>query len=104
MAFAPPWKPGQSGNPGGRPVKKPFTEALRKALANKDGASPEDQGKTLTELAVKLVELGLTGERWAIVEIRDTLEGKPAQAITGADNHSTATACPHDGRIKEQQP
>ena len=29
-----PWKPGQSGNPGGRPKKKPLTEALEKIYSD----------------------------------------------------------------------
>jgi len=28
------WKPGQSGNPGGRPKKKPLTEALEKIYSD----------------------------------------------------------------------
>lgn len=31
-----PWKPGQSGNPGGRPKKKPLTEALEKIYSDPD--------------------------------------------------------------------
>jgi len=29
-----PWKPGTSGNPGGRPKKKPLTEALEKVYSD----------------------------------------------------------------------
>ncbi len=39
----------------------------------------------LDKLADKCVELAHAGEGWAMKEIGDRLDGKPAQAIIGAD-------------------
>jgi hypothetical protein len=87
----PPWRKGQSGNPGGRPKK--ITTA-HDALA----------GRTLPEaIRNQLKALGFTGKTWAqayafgagvqaikgdipaLKEITDRVEGKVAQPITGAD-------------------
>lgn len=70
------WKPGQSGNPDGRKIEKPFADALRMEIA----AVGADH-KALREIAKKLLELAGNGEGWAIREIADRLDGKPAQAM-----------------------
>jgi hypothetical protein len=75
-----PFKPGQSGNPGGRPKKKLFREALTKVL----DAAGEDSEK-LTAIAQALYDKAKTGDVSAIKEVRDTLDGKPAQAIIGGE-------------------
>lgn len=75
-----PFKPGQSGNPGGRPKKKLFREALTKVLET----AGEDPDK-LTAIAQALYDKAKTGDVSAIKEVRDTLDGKPAQAIVGGD-------------------
>lgn len=41
------WKPGQSGNPSGRPKKKPITEIFEKIL--EDGGNIEDISKAVME-------------------------------------------------------
>lgn len=71
-----PFKPGQSGNPGGRPKKKAFRDSLVKLL----DAAGDDSAK-LTELAQALFDKAKAGDVSAIKEVRDTLDGKPAQAI-----------------------
>lgn len=38
-----PWKPGESGNPGGRPKTKPLTEELARLLEQK---APNGKGET----------------------------------------------------------
>ena len=64
-----PWKPGQSGNPKGRPKSgHAFTEELRKRLP-----------KSL--LADKLRELVEEGNVAAIKYAYDRLEGTPTQTI-----------------------
>ena len=74
-----PFVKGQSGNPKGRgPNRKPFTAALMVAVGEADKNS---NAKKLLALAKKLVEQGLTGDVQAITQIRDTLQGKPTQAI-----------------------
>jgi hypothetical protein len=55
----PAWKPGQSGNPGGRPKKNPITDAVLKELAKQHGR----QGKTKLEAAVaSFVTLMISGK------------------------------------------
>lgn len=73
------WKPGQSGNPKGRP-KKPFCipEILRQI-------SDEIHEGNLTKLEslLRLVyDHALAGEPWAVNFIADRLEGKPKQALS----------------------
>lgn len=70
-----PWKPGQSGNPGGRPKKLPITDTIREALAKDMG-----DGKTAADVIVGvLVEAAKKGDITAIREIADRAEGKPIQ-------------------------
>ena len=57
---------------------KPWSAAVRRALLANDG-------QKLRALAEKLVEKALEGDIPAIKEIGDRMEGKPAQAIVGAD-------------------
>lgn len=53
-----------------------------------------EQGRTgepkLRELADKLVECALNGEGWALQQIADRLDGKPAQAIIGGEEDDPA--------------
>ena len=60
------WAKGQSGNPTGRPVSRPVTEALK--LLGENGA----YGK----IAAKLVERALEGDIKAIQEFTSRIEGK----------------------------
>lgn len=80
------WQKGQSGNPRGRKAEKPFKDALRMQLA----AAGEDQ-KALREIADQLIASARSGDRQSIVDIRDTLDGKPAQAIVGDDEQDPVT-------------
>jgi len=70
---------GKSGNPGGRSTEKPFTDALRAALNQTD---PKAKRKNLLLVADKLVECAINGESWAIQQVADRLDGKPAQEST----------------------
>ena len=63
-----PWKPGQSGNPSGRPKSKPITDALLAAVDPK-------------AFAEKLVSLAMRGDIRAISEVLDRIEGKAQQSI-----------------------
>ena len=65
-----PFKPGQSGNPKGRPKARLFDESLRQVLATKNGAKAK-------ELAAKLVEKALTGNVPALKLIADRIGGPP---------------------------
>jgi hypothetical protein len=68
---------GQSGNPGGRSTEKIWRDAVGKAIKQRDAS-----GKQKIELlAEKLVACALNGESWAVLEVGNRLDGKPAQAI-----------------------
>lgn len=71
-----PFKPGQSGNPGGRP-KSSMTEVLRQVVAAK---GPD--GKTKREhLAEKLVALAEKGDVAALKYIFDRCDGSPPASV-----------------------
>jgi len=80
---------GKSGNPNGRPTKeKTFADALRAALNQID---PKTKRKNLLLVADKLVECAIDGEGWAIQQVADRLDGKPAQETTlNVNNQSLA--------------
>ena len=85
--------PGQSGNAGGRPKRKPLTDALNAALSEtvaeeirhklnlKDGATYAEV------LALSIVREAVTGKNkvQAFAEIADRVEGKVTQSISGTD-------------------
>lgn len=78
-----PFEEGKSGNPGGRPKRAKMTyEALVVELKSRE--SGEDP-RGLRKIMVKVVDLAEGGERWATEFIRDTIDGKPTQAIVGGD-------------------
>jgi len=77
--LAPAWKPGQSGNPSGRPKKKPITQELEKLLSEID---PKDKKKRTyaRRLVVAIAEEVIKkGNVSAFAEIADRVEGKVAQ-------------------------
>jgi hypothetical protein len=77
-----PFQPGQSGNPSGRPKKRPLTEALLCELAKPHGR----QGRTKREaMMARLVSIALTAKpREAIDAFKLALaytDGLPVQTI-----------------------
>ena len=88
----PPWKPGQSGNPGGRPKRRPISDRyevladtvlpddLRRKLSLKEGATYGDA------LALRIFHAAIKGAPPAAREVREAIEGKADQRIqiTGA--------------------
>jgi len=67
------WKPGQSGNPKGRPKKGlTLTDKLRTALA----APGAGQGTKADEIVARVTELAMAGEKWAVELIWTRLEGR----------------------------
>ena len=66
------------GRPFGSSKEKAFAEALRVAVNRKD----EDGKKKLYLIADKLVTEAINGESWAIQQVADRLDGKPAQEST----------------------
>lgn len=67
---------GKSGNPGGKPADKPFTDALRLAIHRAHG-----DRRRLDNVANALISRAEAGDVSAIVAIADRLEGKPLQQI-----------------------
>jgi hypothetical protein len=69
-----PWKPGQSGNPGGR-LKKPLVQkALEEALTC-------DDSRQAKQIASKLISSALHGSVAAAKLILDFTEIKPAKSV-----------------------
>lgn len=77
---------GKSGNPGGRPKDKPFTDALRLELA----AAGEDH-KALRTIARKVIDRAGKGDLAAASFIADRLEGKPAVSIENGESGAFET-------------
>ena len=73
------WKKGESGNPGGIYSEKPFYRELLVAIKSED---PVTKRQKLRIIAEKLVECAIGGESWAIQQVADRLDGKPAQEST----------------------
>lgn len=62
----PPWKPGESGNPSGRPKSKPITDAYNRALSRKE----------CDLIAKAMLRQAKKGNVKATVEMTDRTEGK----------------------------
>lgn len=81
-----PWKPGQSGNPSGRPKRQPISDAYRKFADRPNGTAKKrrrPKNLTLAEAAAfeqyrRAIDKGDTR---AITEIREAIEGKATQRI-----------------------
>jgi hypothetical protein len=73
-----PFKPGESGNPGGRKRKPMLDRMLEEALTN-------DDSETAKKIADKLIELAKKGSLAAIKLIAERTEGRPQKnAADGA--------------------
>ena len=70
------WKKGESGNPQGRAIEKPFADALRMEIK-----AAGDNHKKLREIASKLLDKAADGDMQAINCLADRLDGRPAQAL-----------------------
>lgn len=75
MAF----KKGQSGNPGGRSTEKLIADQMR-LVVNED--DPVRGKRKLRCLLEKVYEEAMNGQGWAMCQIFDRLDGKPAQEST----------------------
>src|ERR1022692_3423862 len=86
-----PFKPGQSGNPGGRPKKRPISdryaaiverpleEEVRQALKLPRGATYGDA------IVLGQARIAIKGKTDAAKEIREAIEGKATQRIEVKD-------------------
>lgn len=75
-----PFKPGQSGNPGGRPKKKLIDEVLAELLGAKNSADAK-------RIAKALIRNAASGDSKAAKLIAERTQGKPLQKVevTGND-------------------
>lgn len=73
------WKPGQSGNPGGRPKKRLIDQILTELLEQNEGADA-------TEIARALILMAKSDPKTAQL-VAERTEGKPTQKheVTGGD-------------------
>ena len=75
-----PWRPGRSPNPGGRPKRKPITDALKAELERACRSDPD--GRTNLEAGVrKLVDQFVGGVPHAQRLVLAYVEGPPTQTI-----------------------
>jgi len=73
------WKPGQSGNPKGRPKKVKFIPEILEKIAQEEGTS---DGMTKIEVVLrKVFQYALEGKSWAVQFIADRTEGKALQSV-----------------------
>ena len=74
-----PFPKGKSGNPGGRPARKPFTEAL---LTELERPARGMSGPTRLDVAVaRLVQMAMAGDIGAMKLIFAYVEGPPTVKI-----------------------
>ena len=76
------WKPGQSGNPGGRPKKKPITELYEKMLADPVLLD------AIEDAVKKAVSKGSMAMVLQLKEMAERVEGKITQPIEATVNVS----------------
>jgi len=72
------WKPGQSGNPSGRPKQTKFDEALKQVLAN-EGADGQTGAESLAESVLRHAKKG--NGRMAQL-LAERTGGRPQQHLT----------------------
>jgi len=79
-----PFQPGQSGNPSGRPKRKPITDAYIRLL--NEPIPGDKEGRTFADaLAQKILKEALNGKVPAASEITDRVEGKVTLPISGSE-------------------
>lgn len=83
----PPWKPGQSGNPGGRPRKKPISDRYMELA---ETVLPDDLRRKLKlpekatygdAVALRIFHTAIGGKHEAARELREAIEGRAPQAL-----------------------
>jgi hypothetical protein len=77
------WKPGQSGNPGGRPKGKPVTDELRRLMEEQPPNDPD--GRSYARLLAQvLLHAALKGKVDAARELLDRVEGRVPHEVAAA--------------------
>jgi Family of unknown function (DUF5681) len=86
------WPPGKSGNPGGRPRRKPITDRIRELLEQPALPGPDGQrlivppGMTLADvIAIAYVIDAALGDVKARKELVDRVEGKSLPGTNETD-------------------
>jgi hypothetical protein len=76
---------GRGGQPGNQNAAKQrlIEQAIIREIKQRDLVAGD--GETLRKIAAAQIDRALDGEPFAFDRIADRLDGKPAQAITGAD-------------------
>lgn len=69
-----PWKPGQSGNPNGRPKSKPMTDELKTLLS-------QDKGADFTAILKRAITEAKSGDFRYFKEIIERIDGKVIEQI-----------------------
>lgn len=69
---------------------KRFELALHAAIADASTQSGTDKWAALKDIATSLLNQAKEGNIMAIKEVRDTLDGKPAQAVNLGDHEGNA--------------
>ncbi len=82
----PPWKPGQSGNPLGRPKGRVLTSAIEKLIEN--GLDGKDLSQAL---AKKAVAMALSGNFQFFNLLMERLDGKVAEQMQAEVTHILVT-------------
>ena len=92
------WKPGQSGNPNGRPKDQfSFMGILRSALAEKNKS-----GKSVGERIVRrYIKLALGGNQQAAEALMARIDGKPAQSLTLKGDSDAPLHVRHSARLEQ---
>jgi hypothetical protein len=74
------FKPGQSGNPSGRPKSRPFKDAIDRIIKSENPEALEAAARALFNEAKG-------GNIQAIKELADRMDGKVPQALIGGDEN-----------------
>lgn len=91
-----PWKPGQSGNPGGRPKKDPITRRYEVRLERKlppefmkqlnaKGADLPPGSTYGDAIAAGIIQVAIKGKADNAKEVREAIEGKATARIAITD-------------------
>lgn len=95
------FKPGNRANPGGRPKGPDLTARLRAALAEPIGDGGRPAGMTVADRLVEaLIEMAIRGDRQAIKDIFERVDGKAPDRVF-LDDAWTSKPClfiPDDDR------
>lgn len=64
---------------------KPWADALKRAMARYDGGKEN----ALNLIADQTVKRAINGDRWAVEEIGNRVDGKPAQSVSVAGDEDS---------------